>query len=139
VRQFVQDRGFKDINDVDNGAWLPTGKKAPNITGAYKHEFTFDNESFAGEYFQRLEDISWLTASRNRASASGCEHCGRTCLMANFQLRMPSTISLCDSAGAGAGRDNPRPGGDHPVPHVFFPPVGKDVVPGVPELIPIRA
>ncbi|MGE2722346.1 eCIS core domain-containing protein [Mycolicibacterium celeriflavum] len=57
VRNFVMERGFKDINDVDNGVWLPTSREAPNIGAAYKHEFTFDNPQFRGEYFHRLEDI----------------------------------------------------------------------------------
>ena len=57
VRNFITERGFKDINDVDNGVWLPTRTDAPNLGAAYKHEFTFDNAQFGGEYFHRLEDI----------------------------------------------------------------------------------
>ncbi|GAB3777832.1 hypothetical protein GCM10028796_57430 [Ramlibacter monticola] len=57
VRNFIRERGFKDINDPDNGVWLPTGKQTTNIRGEFKHEFTFDNASFGGEYFHRLEDI----------------------------------------------------------------------------------
>jgi len=57
VRQFILYHGFKDINDVDNGVWMPTGKRTANIGAEFKHEFTFDKKSFAGEYFHRLEDI----------------------------------------------------------------------------------
>jgi hypothetical protein len=57
VRDFLFDHGFKDINDPDNGVFLPTHKKFPNIEGEFKHEFTFDRADYGGEYFRRLEDI----------------------------------------------------------------------------------
>lgn len=57
LRDFMRQRGWKDINDVDNGVWLPTGRNTPNLGGEFKHEFTFDAAHFDDEYFQRLEDI----------------------------------------------------------------------------------
>jgi hypothetical protein len=57
VRSFIKDKGFNDINDADNGVWLPTHKQTANIGAEFKHEFTFDNAQFGGEYFHRLEDI----------------------------------------------------------------------------------
>lgn len=57
LREFLEQRGFRDINDVDNGVWLPRGSRAQNIGGEFKHEFTFDNPHFNDEYFTRLEDI----------------------------------------------------------------------------------
>jgi Domain of unknown function (DUF4157)/A nuclease family of the HNH/ENDO VII superfamily with conserved AHH len=57
LRDFLRGRGWKDINDRDNGVWLPTGSKTGNLGGEYKHEFTFDAEHLEGEYFDRLESI----------------------------------------------------------------------------------
>ncbi len=57
LRDFMRKRGWKDINDADNGVWLPRGSQAQNLGGEFKHEFTFDQGHFDDEYFQRLEDI----------------------------------------------------------------------------------
>jgi hypothetical protein len=56
LRVFLRDHGFNDINDVDNGVWLPRGSQAENVNSAYMHDFTFDRP-YTREYFERLEDI----------------------------------------------------------------------------------
>jgi hypothetical protein len=57
LRDFMRSRGWKDINDADNGVWLPTHNTQGNLGGEFKHEFTFDNDHFNDEYFTRLEEI----------------------------------------------------------------------------------
>lgn len=57
LREFLKKRGWTDINAGDNGVWLPTGSQTENLGAEFKHEFTFDNDHFDGEYFRRLEDI----------------------------------------------------------------------------------
>jgi Domain of unknown function (DUF4157)/A nuclease family of the HNH/ENDO VII superfamily with conserved AHH len=59
LRDFLRKRGWKDINDADNGVWLPRGE-AKNLGTSFKHEFTFDPSRARGltdEYFRRLEEI----------------------------------------------------------------------------------
>jgi hypothetical protein len=57
LRDFLKGRGWKDINDADNGVWLPTGSQTENLGAEFKHEFTFDAGHYNDEYFQRMEDI----------------------------------------------------------------------------------
>ncbi len=57
LRTFLKDRGWKDINDADNGVWLPRGSQTENVTGSFRHEFTFDSEHLGDNYFRRLEEI----------------------------------------------------------------------------------
>jgi hypothetical protein len=57
VRDFLRSRGFTDINHVDNGVWLPTGRSNPNVTAEFLHDYTFGRANYNAEYFHRLEDI----------------------------------------------------------------------------------
>jgi hypothetical protein len=67
LREFLYVRGFKDINHPDNGVWLPTGSQTENLGSEFKHEFTFDNRAFNGEYFTRLEEILMRNRSISEA------------------------------------------------------------------------
>ena len=53
----LENRGFTDINDADNGVWLPRNAQTGNVGAAFKHEFTFDDPAFNRAYFRRLEQI----------------------------------------------------------------------------------
>ena len=57
LRNFLRERGWKDINDADNGVWLQRENRGGNVDAAYKHEFTFDRNYYNREYFHRIEDI----------------------------------------------------------------------------------
>lgn len=52
LRDLLRTRGL-DINGEFNGIWLPTGKGAPNVSSAIRHDFLTGSQ----EYFNRLSAI----------------------------------------------------------------------------------
>lgn len=52
LRDLLRTRGL-DINGEFNGIWLPTGKGAPNVSSAIRHDFLTGSQ----EYFDRISAI----------------------------------------------------------------------------------